>query len=55
MYFLYVFYFENVLYMFRADKLFIFKRHFMLYMQMSVLITLKDIKNSLKLRCRKLK
>ena len=32
MHFLHVFYSENVLYMFRTDKLFILRRHFILHM-----------------------
>ena len=38
MHFLYVFHSENVLYMFRTDKLFILRRHFLLYMQVLVCI-----------------
>ena len=44
MYFIYVFYSENVLYMSRTDKLFILTRHLLLYMQILVCIMLKDIK-----------
>jgi hypothetical protein len=45
MHFLYVFYYENVLYMFRTGKLFILRRNFLLYIQILVRIALKDVKN----------
>ena len=42
--FLYVFYSDNVLYTFRTDKLFIFRRRFLLYVQILVCVMLNDIK-----------
>ena len=40
MHFVYIFYSENLLYMFRTDKLFVLRRHFSLYVRILVCILL---------------